>query len=159
MNSGNILTPIDFSVNSVRTFDYAVRYSQQHNTTLHLLHVVDPSFYTDDSGFTDEFMWINRLQNANEELKKFVNEIPHPGVKIIENLRTGKPYQEIIKYSEKNKIDLIIIGSHGWTGDYSLNAGSVAEKVIELSRVPVICLKTNASVLSNENIIIEKALW
>jgi nucleotide-binding universal stress UspA family protein len=158
MSNKNILTPVDFSFNSVQAFDFAVRYSQQHNANLHLLHVIDPSFSENNSGFDDEYILMERLRNANEELKKFVNEIPHPGIEIIETLSMGKPYKEILNYSRQNEIDLIIISSHGWTSEYNLVTGSVAAKVIELSKVPVICLKTDASILNDHDIIIDTTM-
>ncbi len=158
MSNKNILTPVDFSVNSVQAFDFAVRYSQQHKATLHLLHVIDPLLMKRIPVFNDEYISMERLRNANEELKKFVNEIPHPELEIIENLRIGKPYKEILNYSQQHKIDLIIIGSHGWTAEYNLVTGSVAAKVIELSKIPVICLRTDASILKNHDIIIDTTL-
>jgi nucleotide-binding universal stress UspA family protein len=154
----NILTPVDFSINSVQAFDFAVRYSQQHKATLHLLHIIDPSFNEDNPGLNDDYILMERLRNANEELKKFVNEIPHPDVEIIENLQTGKPYKEILNYTRQHEIDVIIIGSHGWTAEYNLVTGSVAAKVIELSKVPVICVKTDASILKKHEIIIDTTM-
>jgi nucleotide-binding universal stress UspA family protein len=154
MSNKNILTPVDFSANCIQAFDFAVQYSRQHKTTLHLLHVIDPSFNEEISRPDNELIMIERLRNANEELKKFVNEIPHPGVEVIENLRVGKPHQQILKYIKQNKIDLIVISSHGWTAKYNLLTGSVAEKIIELSNVPVICLKTDKSALKKSDIII-----
>jgi len=158
MSNKNILTPVDFSVNSVQAFDFAVRYSQQHKATLHMLHVIDPSFNEEDSGFDNEYILMERLRNANEELKKFVNEIPHPGVEIIVNIRMGKPHKEILNYSRQNEIDLLIISSHGWTAEYNLVTGSVAAKVIDLSKVPVICLRTDASILKKYDIIIDTTM-
>jgi nucleotide-binding universal stress UspA family protein len=154
MSNKNILTPVDFSVNSVQAFDFAVRYSQTHKSTLHLLHVIDPSF-EGDKEFNDEYILMERLRNANEELKKFVNEIPHPNIEMIESLRIGKPYKEILHFSKEQNINLIIIGSHGWTGEYNLVTGSVAAKLIELSKIPVICIKTDTSILKTNDIIID----
>jgi nucleotide-binding universal stress UspA family protein len=101
---------------------------------------------------------MERLRNANEELKKFVNEIPHPGVEIIENLGVGVPYEQILIYSRKKKIDLIIISSHGWTAKYNLITGSVAEKIIEHSAVPVICLRADKSYLKKYDIMVNTSL-
>jgi nucleotide-binding universal stress UspA family protein len=153
MSKKNILTPVDFSVNSIQAFDFAVQYSRQNNAILHLLHVIDPSFNEKNHSQNDDFIMLERLRNANEELKKFVNEIPHPGVEIIENLRVGKPSQQVLIYSRTQQIDLIIISSHGWTYKKDLPTGSVASKIIELSKIPVICLRTSSSVLKKYEIL------
>lgn len=158
MSNKNILTPVDFSANCIQAFDFAVQFSRQHKTTLHLLHVVDPSFDDEIAGFDENFIMIERMRNANEELKKFVNEIPHPGVDVIENLRMGKPYEQILRYIRQNDIDLIIISSHGWTARYDLATGSVSEKIIELSNIPVICLRTDKSPLKKYDIIVDTTI-
>jgi nucleotide-binding universal stress UspA family protein len=101
---------------------------------------------------------MERMRNANEELKKFLNEIPHPGVEIVENLQTGKPYEQILFYSRRHKIDLIVISSHGWTANYNLTTGSIAEKIIEHSTVPVICLRADKSFLKKYDIIVNTPL-
>jgi nucleotide-binding universal stress UspA family protein len=158
MSNKNILTPVDFSANCIQAFDFAVQYSRQHKTTLHLLHVIDPSFNKEIYHYDDEIIMMERLRNANEELKKFVNEIPHPGVEIIENLRMGKPYEQILKYVKQYKIDLVVISSHGWTAKYNLATGSVAAKIIEVSNVPVLCLRTDKSALKKYDIIVNTTM-
>jgi len=159
MSNKNILAPVDFSANSVQAFDFALQYAQEHKTTIHLLHIIDPSFNESKSGFFDEvFIMKERMRNANEELKKFVNEIPHPGVEIVESLRIGKPHEQILNYAVKSRINLIIIASHGWTARYSLATGSVAGKIIELSNIPVICLSTSSSSQKRSNSIIHNTM-
>lgn len=158
MSNKNILTPVDFSANCIQAFDFAVQYSRQHKTTLHLLHVIDPSFNKEIYHYDDEIIMMERLRNANEELKKFVNEIPHPGVEIIENLRMGKPYEQILKYVKQYKIDLVVISSHGWTAKYNLATGSVAAKIIEVSNVPVLCLRTDKSALKKYDIMVNTTM-
>lgn len=167
MSKKNILTPVDFSVNSVQAFDFALQYARQHKATLHLLHVIDPYYNEQYNNYPlsksgkisdDDFIMMERLRNANEELKKFVNEIPHPGVEIIENLKIGKPSEQILNYSHKNKIDLVIISSHGWTSELNLPTGRVAEKIIEHSTIPVICLRAEKSLLKKYNITLNTSL-
>lgn len=149
MNYRNILVPVDFSINSVQAFDFALQLARKKEAALNLLHVIDTGIYSGIPEIDDKALMKTRLRNANEELRKFVDEIPHPGVEVIENLRIGNPHQQIITFSNKHKMDAIVIASHGWTGKYSLTTGSVAGKVIKLSRVPVICVKTNHSILKS----------
>ena len=53
----------------------------------------------------------------------------------------GNPSQEILKYAEEMKADLIVIGSRGRTGIEKLLLGSVAEKVVLQSPIPVLLIK------------------
>jgi nucleotide-binding universal stress UspA family protein len=153
MNYGNILVPVDFSSNSVQAFDFAQQLALQNNSTLHIIHIIDPFIdvgYSSNSAYRENIISM-RVRNANEELKKFIDEIPHPGVNIIEVLKSGEPYEEILSYCVKQKIDLIIIASHGWTGLYHLPMGNVASKVMKYANIPVVCLKTANAIMKKDS--------
>jgi len=143
MSNKNILTPVDFSSNSLQAFDFALQYVRERKATLHLLHVLDllPK-EGKQNVFNETFIMKERMRIANEELKKFVNKIPHHDVKIIESLKPGVAHEQILEYAQKNKINLIILASHGCTAKYNLSVGSVASKIIDLSAVPVVCVRT-----------------
>jgi nucleotide-binding universal stress UspA family protein len=49
----------------------------------------------------------------------------------------GKPDEEIISYAEKNKLDLIVMSTHGRNGTSKWAFGSVADRVAHYSKVPV----------------------
>jgi nucleotide-binding universal stress UspA family protein len=56
-------------------------------------------------------------------------------------LASGDPPREIIRAAEDQKIDLIVIATHGHTGWGRLLFGSVAEKVVRLAPCPVLTIK------------------
>lgn len=64
------------------------------------------------------------------------------GVGIASLILEGRPYEAIVNTAEEKRIDLIVIGSHGKTGLEKLLMGSVAERVIVLSRCAVLVVKT-----------------
>lgn len=51
---------------------------------------------------------------------------------------TGNPAEEIINYAKNNKVDLILMSSHGRSGVSRWMFGSVADKVIKHSKIPVL---------------------
>jgi len=110
---------------------------------LHIIHIIEPA---PKGRFNDDFIMEERIRGASEELEKFVNEIPHEGVEILPYLKVGNPGDEILSYSQKNNISMIIISSHGWTSDFSLANGSVAQAIINRSKIPVICLRAGKSI-------------
>lgn len=63
------------------------------------------------------------------------------GVRVITELREGSPYENIVKYSEENNIDLIVLGSYGRTALTRILMGSVVERVAALSRRPTLVVK------------------
>ena len=52
----------------------------------------------------------------------------------------GHPAEEIIKYAEENSIDLIVMGTLGKSGLDKFLLGSLADKVIRNSKIPVIAV-------------------
>jgi nucleotide-binding universal stress UspA family protein len=50
----------------------------------------------------------------------------------------GQPAHEIMEYADKNNVDLIIISTHGSSGIARWAFGSVADKVVRHSKVPVL---------------------
>jgi nucleotide-binding universal stress UspA family protein len=62
-------------------------------------------------------------------------------VKVLPVVLKGSPAEEILDYSEKNEIDLIVMGTQGLTGVKRFLLGSVAENVLRHSKVPVMILR------------------
>jgi nucleotide-binding universal stress UspA family protein len=50
----------------------------------------------------------------------------------------GNPHEEILEYVSEHGIDVVVVGSHGRSGIDRLVVGSVAERVVRLSPVPVL---------------------
>ena len=53
-------------------------------------------------------------------------------------IRFGTPHEEITKFADEMDVDLVIMGTHGRTGLAHLLVGSVAERVVRTSKVPVL---------------------
>ena len=56
-------------------------------------------------------------------------------------VRVGVAFREIIDYSAKHDIDLIVMGTHGHTGLAHVVLGSVAEKVVRKAPCPVLTVR------------------
>jgi len=59
-------------------------------------------------------------------------------------VKTGAPHEAIIEYAEANSIDSIVMGTHGRTGLDRYLLGSVTEKVVRLSDIPVTTVRKEA---------------
>ncbi len=135
----NILVPTDFSYSSYKALELGLSMAEQRNAELHLLHIIDPVQKHTNPGFktTEE-----ALQSfADKEFAKVVNQIPATKISIKQSVRTGKPHQEILNYTKEEHIDLIIMATKGKSPHSYALIGSVAEKVVRFSGVPVITLK------------------
>jgi nucleotide-binding universal stress UspA family protein len=150
-NFSNILVPTDFSDNSFQALEFAHCLAKNSKAVLHVLHVVEPILNTEKYWNRDnkEGFEKTRELNAEEDLRRFINRISPQGVKIIEALKSGKPHEQVLKYSHKNHIDLIVIASHGWTGMSHMITGNVTNKIFRYSEIPTICVKSNNLVIQN----------
>jgi nucleotide-binding universal stress UspA family protein len=55
--------------------------------------------------------------------------------------RVGDPAEEIVKFATDEQFDMIAMGTHGHTALANLVMGSVATRVVAMSRIPVLLLK------------------
>ncbi|GAB4299220.1 MAG: universal stress protein [Ignavibacteriaceae bacterium] len=139
----NILLPTDFSRFSLSAADCAVSLAKQNDAVLHVLHVLEktPPILTIRSLDLSQEKIIKSIEaDAKKSLDNVLNEIKKldQEIKIKGAIRKGIDYEEIIKYSKENKIDMIVIATHGRTGILHTLLGSVAEKVIRYSKIPVL---------------------
>lgn len=136
-----ILLPTDFSEYSLTAIEYAVDLADKYDAELHVLHVLEktPPILAIRSFDLSEEKIISSLENdANASLKKVEERLKSiTGRPINMVLRKGIDYQEIVEYCNEEKIDLIVIATHGRTGILHTLLGSVAEKVIRYAKCPV----------------------
>lgn len=149
----NILVPIDFSTSSYQVFELGHCLAQKNGAQLHVIHVIDPVYYHEQPKTSDrEFIRKIRIENAQEELRKFKFELPYSDVNITEVLVEGVPHKEILNYAKHNDIDIIVIASHGWTNLPHMLMGNIADKIMRQSDIPVICVKSNTPVVRKREI-------
>ena len=64
------------------------------------------------------------------------------GINVRSVLLEGNPSYELIRYTDEEKMDIVIMGTLGKTGLYRMLIGSVAENLIRHSKVPVMVVST-----------------
>jgi len=149
-----ILVPIDYSENAYVAKEYADAQAQAFNAEVNLLHVVDNTSYDSylQKGMMGEGMIPipvedvlpdsemgkrikTFLDKAQAELEKYAQggPIPHKTT-----LRHGPVVDTILAEIESYKPDLVVMATHGLSGLMHMMLGSVTEKVVRLSPVPVL---------------------
>lgn len=63
------------------------------------------------------------------------------GLTVVTEIGEGNPHEEILEYVSEHDIDMIIVGTHGRTGFDRAVMGSVAERVVRRSPVPVLTVR------------------
>jgi nucleotide-binding universal stress UspA family protein len=139
----NVLHPTDFSENSEPALKYACSVAIQFNADLHLINVVqDFSLLIPvvTLGFPPDY-YQKQLQHANETLAELPQRVISHSGNVIRNVCEGKPVAEIIRYTKENAIDMIVMGTHGYTGLEHAVLGSVAEAVVRHAPCPVLTVR------------------
>lgn len=146
--AGPILVAVDFSEDSREALLWASREAELRQSPLMILHVIhdpaaSPGFYR----HLDED-WLRPMADvATEMMDAFLteNRTAHPALtalaKAKTKLVTGLPAGRIVEVATEVDTPLIVVGSRGRTGMPHILLGSVAERVLQLARMPVAVIK------------------
>ncbi len=85
------------------------------------------------------------LKEGKDALKQVQELAEKRGVEFEGAVVEGNPSDEIIRYAKKSGMDVIIVGAVGRTGLDKFLLGSVAEKVVRNSRIPVLTVPREES--------------
>ncbi len=136
-----IVFPTDLSALSAKTVMFAVSLAKRYKAKLYVIHVVET--LKDGAGLYVPHLSFDKMhkdmnKSAAEMLKKFCIKEVQRGFRNCEcALLKGDPYKEIIKFSEKKKADLIVMGTLSKTRVDRLIFGSTTERVMRKSKCPV----------------------
>lgn len=149
MNVDHILLPTDFSPAAEHALQWAVHFAQQHDATLHLLHVVAQFdadwFEADDASTTVGHVQAQAQRDAEEGLQCIAPDPERTGVQTTSVIRYGvDPAASILAVAREVDADLIVTGTHGREGLAHVILGSVAEKVVREARRPVLTVGAEA---------------
>jgi nucleotide-binding universal stress UspA family protein len=137
-----ILVPTDGSAEGERAVAHALDLAAVHGATVHAIHVVDSARY---AGMPMEASWegVGELLrgDADDAVDGVEALAEGTGVEVETAVVEGSPSREIIRYAEGNDCDLVVMGTHGRGGIDRLLLGSVAEKVVRGSVVPVLTVR------------------
>lgn len=140
-----ILVPTDFSEFSQYALQYACAFAKISGGSIECVHVVDTTFSAVGGAFAPAASLEHSMQairaHAKKELDHFVRKEHLLGVEVKPHLREGIAGEEIVKLADEIHPDLVIIPSHGRSGLDRLVFGSTCDKVLRLSKVPVLIVK------------------
>jgi len=146
-----IVAAVDFSNSTAGVLDAAVKIARAFDSSLHLLHVVEPEPSYTAYGFTpDEFPAIHLFQEearkrATARLQDALNRVATDISGVSVHLAEGSPLHAILDYVHKTGADLVIVGSHGHGAVAALLLGSVAEGMVRKAVVPTLVIPAPAA--------------
>ncbi len=139
-----ILITTDMSEFSLAAMEYAASVGLLYAAKLHLLYVLEHSpagakrYGREADGHPEEGQ---AEADVERELQQFVAHKVGTHIPLIPVVRSGPAPEVITRYAEEEGMDLIVMATHGRTGLRHILMGSVAEKVVRTSGVPVLTVR------------------
>ena len=144
MTFQHILVPVDYSEHCLAALAVAAALAERFNAELHIVHVWDRPTYISDAVLVGHGQGQRPLgelirENAERDMQTFLAQTTlSETIRRTQRLVSGDPASAILKEIEGGKCDLVVMSTHGRSGIAHLLLGSVTEKIVRHSPVPVL---------------------
>ncbi|HET6674638.1 MAG TPA: universal stress protein [Nitrospiraceae bacterium] len=136
-----LVIPIDFSASSLDALEYGVQFAKHLGASVTILHVLEPVAYGLDFTLGRSAERREQKEHVQSKLKVLCALCTSNGVNADSVLKAGLPADSIREYVDREKPDLVIMGTHGRRGISRLLSGSVAEGMLRLACCPVLAVR------------------
>jgi len=142
----NILVATDFGEPAATALDYGRDLARTFGATLHVLHLVENvvSRYATEFAFVDfPEVQMQVEEAARTQLNALLDDEDRTMLRAKPVLRTSMaPAAAIVEYAKTERIDLIVMGTHGRGAVAHFLVGSVAERVVRSAPCPVLTVRS-----------------
>jgi nucleotide-binding universal stress UspA family protein len=136
MHIARIVVPTDFGEHAEQAVKVAATFAVAFGAKLTLLHIVHLPEYAYDQRTAQSLD--DLLPRAQDALDQAVARARSHCSDVEGVLAQGRPWESILRFARERGADLIVMGTHGRRGVPRALLGSVAEKVLRSSPVPVV---------------------
>jgi len=137
-----ILCPVDFSEFSIRAYRHALSLAEHYDADLVAMHVVElwKYPYADYAASSGDYANFRQAldKGGKEKLREFVKKYSHEKIKPELAICEGRAPDSILAFAKEQKVDGIVMGTHGRRGFDRLMLGSATDRVIREASCPVI---------------------
>lgn len=135
----DVLVPFDGSEGAAEVLHHASEIAYWADSTIHVLYVADTNR---DSVTVVEGQTVDALAQEGEDMvEEATKTLDSLGVPSETDVVQGDPAPTIVEYAERYDYDLVVMPTHGREGLSRYLIGSVSEKVVRLSSVPVLTVR------------------
>jgi nucleotide-binding universal stress UspA family protein len=134
-----IVCPVDFSRYSYLALRYAIALARENDAELLVCHAIPDLSPAAHYLEGDYLGTVNQMlvSNASSKLNDFIQEVD-PHFEPYLQVESGNPAQIVLELSTKTGADLIVMGTHGHGGYDRMLVGSVTNKVLHKTTIPVL---------------------
>lgn len=143
----NVLFATDFSSSSEAALPYAAAICRHFGSALHIAHVLSDASVLMMTGGVDYVSLSTIYEDAEAEAKEKLERISShvEGIPHHIYVRHGQVWENLSGLVDEEKIDLIVLGTHGRSGLGKLLLGSVAENILRHAPCPVLTVGPKVS--------------
>jgi len=135
----NILVPYDFGEPSTRALEVAMDLAKKYRASLTLVHTWEfPSFAYGGAELAALEPFTVIEAEAQRDLDALLARVRKELPQAQAVLRRGSPWRQVLATIEETRAELVVIGTQGRRGLGHAILGSVAEKIVRMSPVPVL---------------------
>lgn len=160
LNWKTILVPTDFSEGSRQALRIASELAVAHSAKLHILHVTELPPGLDTGTMIApapggipvtivDFAREQALAWMNQDRESFVTK----GLDADISIEVGSVVDTVLDTAERVRADLVVVGTHGRTGFAHFVLGSVAERIVRRSPVPVLTVRHKADSTETQTVL------
>jgi len=135
-----ILFPTDFSAQAERLIEALPAFQKVGTQEIVLIHVVNPVIASDWPNLNTNFL-LELQNNALTILNKWAEKLEQDGFTVQRKIELGNPFKEILRVAEETQAKLIVMGAHGKGFVQGLILGSVTNRILKNSPIPVLVYK------------------
>ncbi len=139
-----ILYPTDFSHEAHKALDFVVCLKDAGAREVVILHVIDKGSSDAIARYaTKDILEIekNLKERAMAEILPIEGRLKKEGLKVKVIITKAVPYMGILDVEKKEKVSVIVIGSHGMSNIAEIFLGSVSEKIVRRAKSPVLVVR------------------
>ena len=150
-----ILIPYDFSETAALSLEHAVFMAKLLKADIYLLHILESVSFT--SAFGAAFGNVDKKleSESNTKLEEIGKQIHmNNGITVKSITEVGRIYRKIVDVAKRERVDIIIMGTHGVSGYKKFNVGTNTSKVVEEAGCPVISVQTHSKKIGFKKIVL-----
>jgi nucleotide-binding universal stress UspA family protein len=141
----HILVPLDGSALSARALPLATQIAKAANASVQLFRAIEPMTVP----FPDvrqvgstlpsyETFMADVRSRAQENLEQVTTALHDQQIRAASHVLMGAPAEAIVDEAQRQQVDMIVMATHGYTGVQRWAMGSVADKVLHATTIPLL---------------------